>query len=249
MNTNQLSFPFIKLDVVDSTNNYAMNLVKGGWTKNLACIWAREQSQGKGQRGNTWLSEAGKSITCSIIYFPVRLDATANFFISMAACIAAKKFLETSCQEVLIKWPNDLYLRDKKAGGILIENTLEKQRIKSSVIGIGINLNQAIFPPAIPNATSVLLSSGKESDLEKSVLALYSSVVESLKKLDMKHYNETKQSYLQSLLGLGAELSFRDMQGEFRGIIEGVENTGELLIRDENGNQRKYAFKEVEMKV
>jgi BirA family transcriptional regulator, biotin operon repressor / biotin---[acetyl-CoA-carboxylase] ligase len=247
MSTKQQSFPFIKLDVVDSTNNYAMNLVKEGWTKNLACIWARDQNQGKGQRGNTWLSEAGKNLTCSIIFFPSNLDAGYNFYLSMAACLAAKKFLQLSCQDVQIKWPNDLYLDGKKTGGILIENTLEQQKIKSSIIGLGINLNQKEFPTDIPNATSVLLSSGKESDIEKSVLALYSSLIESLKKIDMKLYDETKQLYLQSLFGLGIQLLFRDMRGEFRGIIQGIENTGELLIMDGTGKQRKYAFKEVEL--
>jgi BirA family biotin operon repressor/biotin-[acetyl-CoA-carboxylase] ligase len=247
MRTNQQSFPFIKLDVVDSTNNYAMNLVKEGWTKNLACIWARDQNQGKGQRGNTWLTEAGKNLTCSIIFFPASLDAGDNFFLSMVACLAAMKFLQSSCQDVQIKWPNDLYLAGKKTGGILIENTLEKENIRSSVIGIGVNLNQKEFPPDIPNATSVLLSSGKESDIEKSVLALYSSLVENLKKLDMKLYDEIKNSYLLSLFGFGIQLTFRDINGEFRGIIEGIENTGELLIKDTEGKQRKYAFKEVEM--
>ena len=247
MSPDQQSFPFIKLDVIDSTNNYAMNLVKEGWTKNLACIWARDQYQGKGQRGNTWLSEAGKNLTCSIIFFPVLLDAGDNFYLSMAVCLAAKKFLQSSCQDVKIKWPNDLYIAGKKAGGILIENTLEKQNIRSSVIGIGINLNQKEFPADIPNATSVFLSSGKESDIEKSVLSLYSSVVESLKKLDMKLNAEIKPSYLQSLYGLGVQLSFRDLNGEFKGIIQGVEDTGELIIMDNEGNQRKYAFKEVEM--
>jgi BirA family biotin operon repressor/biotin-[acetyl-CoA-carboxylase] ligase len=247
MTSNQQSFPFIKLDAIDSTNNYAMNLVKEGWTKNLACIWARDQFQGKGQRGNTWLSEAGKNLTCSIIFFPESLDAAHNFYISMAVCLAAKKFLQASCQNVQIKWPNDLYLADKKTGGILIENTLEKENIRSSIIGVGINLNQKEFSADIPNPTSVLLNSGKELDIEKSVLALYSSIIESLKKLDLGLFNEIKHSYLQNLYGLGVQLSFRDLQGEFKGIIQGVEDTGELVIKDPEGKQRKYAFKEVEM--
>jgi len=224
-----------------------MNLVKEGWIKNLACIWAGEQNQGKGQRGNTWLSEAGKNLTCSIIYFPEQLKAGDNFYLSMAVCLAAKKFLQASSEEVQIKWPNDLYLSGKKTGGILIENTLERQNIRSSIIGIGINLNQKEFPADIPNATSVLLSTGKESNLEKSVLALYSSIVEYLKKLDRKLYTEIKGSYLQSLYGLGVQLTFREKKGKFKGIIEGIDDTGELLIRDEDGKQRKYAFKEVEM--
>ena len=247
MSTNPQSFPFIKLDVVDSTNNYAMNLVKEGWIKNLACVWAREQNRGKGQRGNSWLSEAGKNLTCSIIYFPEQLNAGDNFYLSMAVCLAAKKYLQAYSQEIQIKWPNDLYLAGKKTGGILIENTLERQRIKSSVIGIGINLNQQKFPSDIPNATSVLLSTGKESNLEKSVLSLYSSILEYLKKLDMKQYTEIKCSYLQSLYGLGVQLSFRDLHGTFKGVIEGVKDSGELLIKDIEGRQRKYAFKEVEM--
>lgn len=222
-------------------------MVKEGWTKNLTCIWALEQNQGKGQRGNSWLSEAGKNLTCSIIFFPLSLDAVDNFYLSMTVCLAAKNFLQSYCQAVQIKWPNDLYLAGKKTGGILIENTLERKIIKSSIIGIGINLNQNEFPSDIPNATSVLLSSGTELDIEKSVLALYSSMVKGLKKLDGKLYAEIKRDYMNSLFGLGIQLSFRDIKGIFNGIIQGVEDTGELLIKDADGKQRKYTFKEVEM--
>jgi len=247
MSPDQQFFPFIKLDVIDSTNNYAMNLVKDGWAKNLACIWALDQNMGKGQRGNIWQSEAGKNLTCSIIFFPDSLNAGNSFYLSMAACLAAKKFLESSCMDVKIKWPNDLLVSGKKAGGILIENILEKQIIRSSVIGIGINLNQREFPPDIPNVSSVFINSGKISDIEQSVHSLYSEMTGYLKKLDMKHYDELRQSYLQSLFGLDLQLNFRDSNGEFEGTILGVEETGEILIKTKAEQQRRYSFKEVEM--
>jgi BirA family biotin operon repressor/biotin-[acetyl-CoA-carboxylase] ligase len=247
MSINQEAFPFIKLDEVDSTNNYAMNLVKQGWTRNFACIWAVDQTRGKGQYGNTWLTEAGKNLTCSIIFFPASLDVAENFNLSMSACLAAKKFLETHCSNVQIKWPNDLFISGKKTGGILIENLLEKQQVKSSVIGIGLNLNQTEFPADMPNATSVFLSTGTKLNVEESLVSLYVTVVEGLKKLDLKLHDEIKLSYLHSLYGLDISLTFRDANGEFTGVILGVEDSGELLIKDKSGKQRKYAFKEVEM--
>jgi BirA family transcriptional regulator, biotin operon repressor / biotin---[acetyl-CoA-carboxylase] ligase len=247
MSPKQQAFPFIKLDVVDSTNNYAMNLVREGWDRNFTCIWAIDQNQGKGQRGNTWQSEAGKNLTCSIIFFPADLDALQNFYLSMSVCLAAKKFLLSFCKNVSIKWPNDLYLENKKTGGILIENVLEKQNIKSSIIGIGINLNQSEFAADIPNATSVFLNSQMLLNVENSAISLYHSIVEYLKKLDLKLRNEIKKEYLESLYGLGVSMKFRDSGGDFTGIIQGVEDTGQLIILDNNSKARKYYFKEVEL--
>jgi len=247
MTTNPLSFPFIKLNEVDSTNNYAMNLVRQGMARNFECIWALAQNQGKGQRGNTWLSESGKNLTCSLVYFPLSLEAINNFYLSMTVCIAAKRFLEKICKGVQIKWPNDLYINGKKSGGILIENTLEKQNLKCSVIGLGINLNQSEFPEDIPNATSVFLNTGKLQDIEESLHLLYDLLTEGLKKLDLKLFPEIKSEYLENLYGLGHSLKFKDINGEFIAAIEGVENTGELVLRDKAGSQRKYSFKEVEL--
>jgi BirA family transcriptional regulator, biotin operon repressor / biotin---[acetyl-CoA-carboxylase] ligase len=247
MSAKQQSFPFIKLDVIDSTNNYAMNLVKAGQIRNLTCIWTLDQNRGKGQRGNIWLSEAGKNLTCSVIFFPSSLKASENFYLSMTTCLASRKFLQLSCNNVQVKWPNDLYVAGKKSGGILIENTLEKQDVRASILGVGINLNQTEFPSEILNATSVLLNSGKKSDIEKSLLTFYSLLVENLQILDQKRYTEIKESYMESLYGLGVMLHYKDTYGEFDGIIQGIEDTGELLIKDSKGKIRKYSFKEVEM--
>jgi BirA family biotin operon repressor/biotin-[acetyl-CoA-carboxylase] ligase len=247
MNANHLNFPIIRLSEVDSTNNYAMNLVRQGVARNFQCIWALHQNQGRGQRGNSWLSENGKNLTCSIIFFPLSLEATENFYLSMTVCLAAKRFLEKICNGVQIKWPNDIYLAGKKTGGILIENTLDKQNVKSSVIGVGINLNQSEFPADIPNATSVFLNSGIVQEIEPNLQLLYNSITEGLKKLDLKLYSEIKTEYLECLYGIGIQLKFKDSKGEFTGVIEGVEDTGELIIKDERGNKRIYAFKEVEM--
>ncbi len=247
MGANHSTFPFISLSEVDSTNNYAMNLVRQGVARNFQCIWALHQNDGKGQRGNTWFSESGKNLTCSIIYFPLALEAVENFYLSMTVCLAAKKFLENHCTGVQVKWPNDLYIAGKKTGGILIENTLEKQNVKSSVIGVGINLNQKEFPDDIPNATSVFLNAGIILEIEPNLQLLYNSITEGLKKLDLKLYAEIKTEYLKSMYGIGIQLKFKDSIGEFTGVIEGVEDTGELIIKDEAGKLRRYIFKEVEM--
>lgn len=224
-----------------------MNLVRQGVARNFQCVWALHQNQGRGQRGNSWFSESGKNLTCSIIFFPLSLEAVENFYLSMTVCLATKKFLENHCTGVKIKWPNDLYLAGKKTGGILIENTLEKQSVKSSVIGIGINLNQSAFPDDIPNVTSVFLNTGIIREIEPNLQLLYNLITEALKKLDLKFYSEIKSEYLKCLYGIGIHFKFKDSKGEFIGVIEGVEDTGELIIKDDAEKLRRYTFKEVEM--
>lgn len=237
----------IKIESIDSTNNYAMNLLKEGKARNFECIWAIDQTQGKGQRGNSWQSDAGKNLTFSVIYMPVHLEADHNFTISMAVSLAVFEFLHAYVQPVQVKWPNDIYIKNRKAGGILIENTIEKQSIKSSVMGIGLNINQKKFGDNLPAATSLISNYGREIDLNEAIYTLYNLIVSYLQRVDRKEYEAIKHEYKACLLGIGENKEYRDTNGKFHGMVIGVEDSGQLVLMDIDGNQRKYNFQEVDL--
>src|SRR5687768_14177982 len=129
----------IELDSIDSTNSYSKELIIKEKPIEGTIITAREQLSGRGQMGNSWNAEAGKNLTLSIILYPDFLDADKQFYLNIAVCLAVKDFCESVLgDEIKIKWPNDVYHRDKKLGGILIENTIKGSQIASAVVGIGI---------------------------------------------------------------------------------------------------------------
>src|ERR1035441_10550859 len=136
----------ITLDSVASTNNFAKDMLSNTRPVEGTAIMAKEQYAGRGQMGNAWETESGKNLTCSFILYPEFLEADKQFFLNMAVALAVKDFCEHVLHdEIKIKWPNDIYYHDKKLGGILIENSISGNKISSSVIGIGINVNQTAF--------------------------------------------------------------------------------------------------------
>ncbi len=236
----------LKFESLDSTNNYAMNLLKEGKASNLDCIWALQQTKGRGQRGNTWESDAGKNLTFSLICFPAALEAAQGFYLSMAVSLAALEFIRMYSQAVMIKWPNDIYLKGRKTGGILIENTIEGPYIKASVLGMGLNINQKHFSGDLPHATSLASVCGKELDLEQALGEISGYLVKQLRRIDQGEYESLRHDYKANLLGMGENMEYRDKKGIFFGMITGVEESGRLVIMDTEGTIRKYYFQEVE---
>ena len=159
-------FPVIELDSTDSTNNYAMQLIDANKAQPGMTIVARQQRVGKGQRGRTWLDEPGQSLLMSIIAEPKR-PLKEQFVFSAAVAVAVANVLQklSPGTEVKIKWPNDIIINDKKAGGILIENILRGSQWTHSIIGIGINVKQEKFHWSLSNATSIKIAFGIEPDM------------------------------------------------------------------------------------
>src|SRR5687768_3851267 len=159
---------FFVLNSVESTNNYAMARIHAGLAGHGDAYFALEQTAGKGQRGKTWMAQPGENITISIVLNTEPLISSQQFLLSAAVALACYDLLtEKLGDEVKIKWPNDLYWRDRKAGGILIENVVSSGKSEAghwrwSVVGVGININQTIFPGEIPNAVSVKQIAGKD---------------------------------------------------------------------------------------
>jgi BirA family transcriptional regulator, biotin operon repressor / biotin---[acetyl-CoA-carboxylase] ligase len=157
---------FIELESVDSTNNYAMARAHAGLAIQGDLFFAHEQWAGKGQRGKSWVSNRGENIILSLVLEPVFLPITQQFSLSMAVALAAHDLFAkyAGSQDTTIKWPNDIYWRDRKAGGILIENSFSGDRWVFAIVGIGININQVQFPETAKNPVSLKQITGKSFD-------------------------------------------------------------------------------------
>jgi BirA family transcriptional regulator, biotin operon repressor / biotin---[acetyl-CoA-carboxylase] ligase len=169
---------FSILDTVESTNNYAIEKIKEGFGINGKAWFAKEQTAGKGQRGKTWVSEAGKNIILSIILKPSAFFADYPFHFSALVASTCRSFMaELTSSSVKIKWPNDLYINDRKAGGILIENIYAGNTWEWAIIGIGINVNQVEFD-ADNNKTSILTESKVIYDPLALAIKLHQKILE-----------------------------------------------------------------------
>ena len=232
----------IWLDTIDSTNSEALRRLADVTSGTV--IAAREQTAGRGQRGNTWFTQPEQNLTFSIVLkfadaFPAARAVALNYLSSLAVAEFLRSF-GVACE---IKWPNDVYVGKRKICGILIENQLGADGLASSVIGIGININQREFPQ-LANATSLALCTGKDEALEE-VLAVFLEIFEGmLSRLDSP---ELWERYASRLYRLGKTARYYDIlrEEEFEGVIQGVEPDGRLCILDAGGERRHYRFKEV----
>ena len=170
-------YSFFELAETTSTNLYAMQQIHAGLAAHGHAYFAHQQSGGKGQRGKSWHALPGESILISMILDTSKLATSQSFRLSAAVALAASCFLQqlTHCK-IGIKWPNDIYLTDKKAGGILIENVVQGNTWRWAVVGIGININQTIFPAELPNAISVKMATGQPYDCARLAKQLCGSV-------------------------------------------------------------------------
>jgi BirA family biotin operon repressor/biotin-[acetyl-CoA-carboxylase] ligase len=158
-----IGFKFVELSTVDSTNNYATALIHGGQATHGEAIFAHEQTAGKGQRGKRWDSEKGSNIMLSVIVNTTPIQHLPPFLLSAATALACHQLFESyALSETFIKWPNDIYWRDRKAGGILIENIFRGKEWQWAVIGIGININQTKFPEGKLRPVSLKQITGKK---------------------------------------------------------------------------------------
>ena len=202
-------------------------------------VVADYQTAGRGCGTNTWESERGKNMLFSILIHPVEVPVTKQFRISMAISLAILDSLEQYIGDVSIKWPNDIYWRNGKLGGILIENSLQGVCIKDCIIGVGLNVNQQKFYSNAPNPVSLFQIYGEETD-RNQLLGDILSRFEQYLLLDIK------SRYLSCLYRRKGYHPYTDKGGAFMAEIVDVEDDGHLLLRDDNGCDRRYAFKEVQ---
>jgi BirA family biotin operon repressor/biotin-[acetyl-CoA-carboxylase] ligase len=216
------------LDSVDSTNNYAAKLVNENKIENGQVIMADFQGEGRGQRGATWHSERGMNILISIFLELDNLSVKNQTFISKFVAVSIYDALKTLGLQPKIKWPNDLLINGKKICGILIENQFTGHQIKSSIIGIGLNVNQVVFE--IDKITSLTLELGTNQDRMSILGILINSFNKNIVYLD-QNSDYIEKAYLQNLYLLEERSSFyNEKLGDFVGVITGIDNDGKLLV-------------------
>lgn len=241
----------IALDETTSTNQYCLAELCGrnrvGITPySLAVITAEYQSLGRGQGANTWESERGQNLLFSILCHPVWVPVRAQFCISECIALAIRDVLSELTGGISIKWPNDIYWRDRKICGILIENRLEEGRIRDCVVGVGINVNQQIFRSDAPNPVSLLQILGHETDRRQLLDRVIQLFRENLEALRRGNYAGIAAAYASHLYRADGFHAYRDAAGNFEAALVEVEEDGHLILRDTAGSIRSYAFKEVE---
>lgn len=236
----------IWLDTIDSTNSEALRRLAD--VPSGTVIAAREQTAGRGQRGNTWFTQPGQNLTFSIVlkYGPgMMLSPARAVWLNYLSSLAVAQFLGSygvSCQ---IKWPNDVYVGKRKICGILVENQLGADGLASSVLGIGININQKEFQQ-LANATSLVLCAPGEYHVEEC-LQCFLGCFEKLLPQVFEDGAGLFEAYSSQLFRKGVNARYYDVlrEEEFDGVIRGVEPDGRLCIEDAAGECRRFHFKEV----
>jgi BirA family biotin operon repressor/biotin-[acetyl-CoA-carboxylase] ligase len=229
-----VEWKIVHIDETDSTNRW---LREQGGEENMV-VWADYQTAGRGCGTNHWESERGKNLTFSMLLHPHDVPAQKQFRISRAISLAICKALGQHIGDLSIKWPNDIYWRDGKIGGILIEVTLLGNKVKDCIIGIGLNINQRVFRSDAPNPVSMWQICEQETDCEQ----LLQEILQAFQEYMCKSNKDEYQSMLYRRKGFHP---YADKDGAFMAEIIDVEDDGHLLLRDDNGQLRRYAFKEV----
>lgn len=243
-NTLFLAKQVISMPTCHSTNEVARDMAQKPDTAEGTVIICDDQTKGRGQRGNSWESVPGKNLTFSILLRPGFLKIQEQFFLNMITSLAVRDtvahFLPTA--EVKVKWPNDILIGNRKATGILIENGINRNRIEYSVIGIGLNVNQASF--ITPRATSLQMESGADLDKQAVFECLIGALEYYYLRLKSGRLRELKAEYLQYLFGFRQKRSYV-AEYRFEGVIEDVTDSGLLVVSDRQG-RNQYDLKEIE---
>lgn len=236
--------PFIQLTEVKSTNNYAMAEVQAQMAEHGKVWFAHHQTEGKGQRGKRWMMDAGLNIMLSAVIKPVNLLPVDQFKLSAAMATACYDFFSAyALDDTRIKWPNDLYWKDRKAGGILIENIMQGEEWKYAIVGIGININQGLFSSDLPNPVSLKQITGKDFNTVQLAKELCTHMNNRWQQLVTGGFTGILEDYNKALYKAGEKVTFKKQRDSIEAIVASVNARGELLI---NEGADKFSFGQVE---
>lgn len=238
----------IKLDAIDSTNDFLKGLSVDEKIENFTVVTAESQTKGKGQRGSSWISENGKNLIVSVLIKDLLADYSnvfdLNIVVTLSVVEALNKF---KIKDLSVKWPNDIMSGKFKIGGILIENSLKSNGKIVSIVGLGLNVNQTNFE-GLPNASSLALVANTEFDKELILV----EIIERLK-ANTQNWNSDKvehlwQKYKNMLFKMGIPMPFENQSGErFMGIITDVDKNGKLNLMLEDDSVKEFDIKEIRM--
>lgn len=236
----------VRLEVTDSTNNYANRQIRENAMSEGTVFLAYEQTTGRGQLKNIWESEPGQNLLFSIVLFPEFLEIRRQFMLSKVVTLGIYKAMNKYVDSLNIKWPNDIYAANQKLGGILIENSIMNGLLKSSVVGIGLNVNQTVFHSDAPNPVSLQLLTNQHYNCEIILAEILSGINGYYALLRDGQDDVIDREFISVLYRLNEKNDFKAEGEIFEGEIIGVNDIGQLLIRTNDGEVLEFHFKEVE---
>jgi BirA family biotin operon repressor/biotin-[acetyl-CoA-carboxylase] ligase len=239
----------IRLPQVNSTNQFAKEL--SSYIKPVfegTTVLAEEQLGGKGRKEKEWVSEKNKNLCFSVILFPKFLDSKDLFLLSKAVSLGIWDYLNRqNLINAKIKWPNDLYVGDKKIAGILIENTWKGQELQETVVGVGLNVNQTNFPTHLPNPTSLRLVKNREFNVDEVLKDVFECLDKRYMQLKDKAFDQVNQDYRNHLYGLN-ELKTYDVGGiPVNGKVRGVDEDGKLKLTTQEGDEQVFDLDQISL--
>lgn len=235
----------ITLETVDSTNNYIKEQPAPEGQEWLV-VTTEFQTSGRGSASNSWESEKGRNLLFSIRFRPEGIRANQMFVLSQMMALAVCRTLLSYDKGFCIKWPNDIYHSNRKIVGMLIENDLMGAYVSNCVIGVGLNVNQTLFTSNAPNPVSLAQITGKEVQKEELLSRIIQECESLYRLVQEKAFAQIKEMYMGLLYRKGTLHTYRDAGGVFQGTITDVEPSGHLVVHDQDGNIRRYDFKEIE---
>jgi BirA family biotin operon repressor/biotin-[acetyl-CoA-carboxylase] ligase len=236
---------FIYLPETASTNTYLKMQLDRQLPAEATVVYTSRQTSGRGQVGSGWEAEPGKNLTFSILLLPHHIPVNRQFILSQLTALALHDVLSEETDGISIKWPNDIYYKDKKIAGILIENTIEGNRMPASVVGIGVNVNQQVFVGDAPNPISLRQITGKVYDLPKLMERIVTRLLFLYKEVSEKRQDIIVARYMASLYRKGSYYPFCSKRAVFDAMIVDVEPSGALVLQMREGGRQSFWFKEV----
>ncbi len=236
----------IKLDAIDSTNTFLKGISSEGTLSDYTVVVAKNQTDGRGQMGTVWNSEASKSLTFSVLKDVSFLQSNQQFYISIVTALALIKTLKTfHIEKLSIKWPNDILSANEKISGVLIENVIKHSTLTSSIIGVGLNVNQRSFD-GLPKASSMSILRGRAFDLDEILQTFLKHLKFYFLLLEQGEKNVLRKEYESLLFRKNKPSTFKGIEGDlFSGFIRGVSLSGKLIVELEDEIKREYDLKEI----
>jgi len=234
----------IRLIQTSSTNDFLRDYT-GDEGEEMTVAVAEYQTAGRGQGGNKWESERGKNLLFSVMFRPKNVPAARQFVVLEACAMALANALEVYVDGITIKWPNDIYWYDSKISGTLTECDVNKGMVTRCIMGVGINVNQRKFLSDAPNPVSLSFAMGEIMDKEKvlDTVLFHFHIYHTL--LANDHFELIHNEYNEKLYNSKGYHEFEDENGRFKAKAMGVDKTGRLYLRRNDGNVLRYSFKEV----
>lgn len=244
---NKINFPtqIIEIEETTSTNEYLKQLHLKEMLPEGTTLIADFQTKGKGQPGNSWESEAGKNLLFSLLLYPDRITPNKQFIISQLVALSLQETVGKYLNDVTVKWPNDIYCKEKKIAGILIENDICGKTISSSIIGIGLNVNQECFFSGAPNPVSMKQLLQVNTDRKFLFFSFMKRLSINYSYLLNGEEKRIQENYFNVLFRKDGYFLYEDKTGKFYARIAGIDASGRICLEMKNGRKRNYYFKEV----